>query len=161
MTIENEDVLQKLAPFIVEIISDREGEDSSTLGTGFVVTYDGLVVTCRHVVTESDDKLMSTVKARFYSDFNKATSDNRGVNIDTIPKYTVTLVRDYTDQSRVDLAFFRLDLNLFLEKNMKLRPIELEDKVVSMNEFVTIDFRKAYQFSGSMAEGSVWVYLQT
>src|SRR5688572_10611862 len=116
----NEDVLQKLAPSIVEIISDKEEEDSTTLGTGFVVTDDGLVVTCRHVVTDSEENLMTTVKVRFYSDFIKATSGNKGINIDNTPEYTMTLVKDYTNESPVDLAFFRLDLSSLSEKSMKL-----------------------------------------
>lgn len=38
----NEDVLQKLAPSIIEIISDKEGKDSTTLGTRFIVSDGGL-----------------------------------------------------------------------------------------------------------------------
>lgn len=40
MADSNEHPLQKLSPSIVEIISGKEGEDPTTLGTGFVVTDD-------------------------------------------------------------------------------------------------------------------------
>jgi S1-C subfamily serine protease len=66
MPTKNEDVLQKLAPSIVEIISDKEQEDGScTLGAGIFVSDDGLIVTCRHVVTDSGSKFFSPVKCNF------------------------------------------------------------------------------------------------
>src|SRR5919106_4878051 len=156
---ENEDVLQKLAPSIVEIISDTEGEeqDSTTLGTGFVVTDDGLVVTCRHVITDSEEKLRNTIKARFYSDFINATSDNRGINIETIPKYSMRLVEEYTKDPSVDLAFLKLDLTPLPEQNKKLAPVELDDKVITLNDFASVGFKKAHMFAGLSAYGTVGI----
>ena len=46
----HKDVLHKLTPSVVEIISDKE-EKPRTLGIGFVVGDDGLIVTRRHIVT--------------------------------------------------------------------------------------------------------------
>src|SRR5215213_5154773 len=119
MSDSNEEPLQKLAPSIVEIISDdnEEGNDSRTLGTGFVVSDDGLVVTCRHVVTDSEDMLLNAVWARFYSDFIKATTNNSGSNIDYIPKYSMNLVKEYNRDPSVDLAFFKLDVISLSQRN--------------------------------------------
>jgi hypothetical protein len=63
MTVATEDILQKLAPSIVEIISDNEEqEDSHTLGTGFVVT-------------SSHNRRIQTGKIKFSNIF--MNSDNR------------------------------------------------------------------------------------
>jgi hypothetical protein len=79
MTDSNEDLLHRLAPSIVEIISDK---DLSTLGTGFVVTDDELIVTCRHTIADSEDKLMNSVKVRFRSGSKMGTGE-----------FTATVVR--------------------------------------------------------------------
>jgi S1-C subfamily serine protease len=119
MADSNEDPLQKLSPSIVEIISDKEEENSRTLGTGFVVSDDGLVVTCRHVITtDSQDKLMNTVKVRFHTDGK------------TDVKFTASRVlenQNFRDDPSIDIAFLRL--NKLPEKGVI--PVKLDDKVVS------------------------------
>jgi S1-C subfamily serine protease len=144
----NEDALQNLAPSIVEIISDDKGqqEDSITLGTGFVVTDDGLVVTCRHVIADSKGNLMSSVKVRFHSDSK------------TNVKFTASPVKEeegFKDDPSIDIAFLKLD-NL-PEKGVT--PVKLDDKVVSLNHFASIGFKKAEEFKW-LSAGGISVYVR-
>jgi hypothetical protein len=140
---ENEDVLQKLSPSIVEIISDKE--DSTTLGTGFVVTDDGLIVTCRHVISESQGKLMNSVRVRFHSD---AKTDTK--------KFTASLLKGedaYSDHPSIDIAFLKLDS--LPEKGVT--PVKLDGKVVRLNHFASIGFKKAEEFTGLSAKGEIGI----
>src|SRR5215213_813276 len=137
----NEDPLQRLAPSIVEIISDDK--DSSTLGTGFVVTDDGIIVTCRHVVAGSQGKLMNSVKVRFHSDSKTDVNE-----------FTVSPVREvqgFKDDPSIDISFLRLDR--LPEKGVT--PVKLDDKVVSLNHFASFGYKKAEEFSGLSAKGEI------
>jgi hypothetical protein len=140
MPSKNEDILQKLAPSIVEIISDQ---DSTTLGTGFVVADDGLIVTCRHVITGPQNNLMQSVKVRFHSD-SKADAK----------KFAASLIiedQNFKDDPSIDIAFLKLDK--LPEKGVT--PVKLDDKIVSLNHFASIGFKKAEEFTGLSAKGEI------
>jgi S1-C subfamily serine protease len=140
----NEDRLQRLGPSIVEIISDKE-EDSTTLGTGFIVTDDGLVVTCRHVIADSQGKLMNSVKVRFHYDSKTDAKEFTASPVNEEEGFKV--------DSSVDIAFLRLD-NL-PEKGVI--PVMLDDKVISLNHFASIGFKKAKEFKWLSARGDIGI----
>jgi S1-C subfamily serine protease len=140
MVDQNEDILQKLRPSIVEIISDK---DSNTLGTGFIVSDEGLVVTCRHVITDSQDNLMSSVGVRFHSD---SETD--------LKKFSASPLKEndgYKDDPSLDRAVLKLEW--LPEKGVT--SVKLDDKVVSLNHFASIGYRKADEFTGLSARGEI------
>src|SRR5919106_568099 len=147
MAASNEDPSQALAPSIVEIISDK---DSTSLGTGFIVTDDGLVVTCKHVVTESQNNLVNSVKVRFHSDKN--------IKAEKFKASLVTENQDFRDDASIDISYLKLDK---LPEEGVI-PVKLVDKVVQLkNHFASIGYKRAEEFTGLSAKGEIRILTHT
>jgi hypothetical protein len=145
MSGENEDILimQKLAPSIVEIFSD---ENLDNLGVGFIVSDDGLVVTSRDIISDSQGNLRDSVRVRFNYDGNTEAEAEKLTA--SAPKEKETYCKD--DPS-MDIAFLRLEKL----PEYGVTPVQLDDKVILLNHFACIGYKKREEFMGVIAKGEI------
>src|SRR5215469_6740439 len=109
---------------IDEIKRFTVGIDS--LGTGVIVTADGLIVTCYHVIEKLDHKVF----VRIYFPSSKVSSHARVVD-----KYC---------NSDLDIAFLQLNDRLPIEATVA----NLSEKIVEGHKFKSFGFRKQQIFDG-------------
>ncbi|MGP4050240.1 nSTAND1 domain-containing NTPase [Streptomyces sp. 2A115] len=112
------------------------GPDASTLGTGFLLTSDGLVATCAHVIAESGSEAGSTVRVEFLM-----TGAGRDALV--IPEY-------WRDPTREDVAL----LQIRGEPPAGARPLGLRRAAGSAgNRFSTYGFPRLRATSGLWGYG--------
>jgi len=94
------DIVKKVGPSVVTVVG--VGRPSQTIGSGFIVSSDGLIVTSKHVISDSG------------ASYKVITADNK--------KYSVSSV--YKD-SQNDIAI--LKINPSENSDKKLEPVVLGD----------------------------------
>jgi hypothetical protein len=131
----NQANLQDLKKCTVAI---QEPKNNKVLGTGVIVTYDGLIVTCYHVVGNIKKKIIDYKTVDIYF---PAISGSKG---------NANVIEEYCHPS-LDIALLQLEQKLPTETTIT----ELGEIIHYEHKFQSFGFRKANVFQGLYAAGQI------
>jgi predicted transcriptional regulator len=132
------DNLQDLKKCTVAI---RNSIGDDVLGTGVIVTDDGLILTCYHVI---EDQRNNTIYKTVHISFPSISSNSR-------IKTHAEVKEQYCNPS-LDIAFLQLNE----KKPDGIIAAELSEKTVSpTHSFIGFGFRKAREFNGLHSDGNI------
>jgi hypothetical protein len=121
-------------------VAIKDTETGETHGTGVIITDDGLILTCYHVIGDNKNE-------RFYY------KDTIGIYF---PEAGVTIsayIEENYCNSRLDIAFLRLQKEGQLPTQTTVAL--LSESVLYGHKFVSIGFRKAQQFEKLSTDGVI------
>jgi hypothetical protein len=133
MSIQQDNLLQDLTKYTVAIENPDTGR---VLGTGVIVTEDGLIVTCYHVL-ESIISNTKTVRIHFPTAISA--------------KMQADIVQESHNQS-LDIAFLRLQQT---NRPDKIIAANLNEMVTPTHAFIGFGFKKAQEFDGLHVKGEI------
>jgi hypothetical protein len=135
------DALAKCTVAIREAGDGSSGSNSSSkvLGTGVIVTDDGLILTCFHVVGDIKNKTIRHSFIDVYFPEFKITKSARVVN-------------EYCDPS-LDVAFFKIEDGLSLPEKTVVS--SLSEGIIFGHKFASIGFRKPQVFEKLSSSGEI------
>ena len=138
MSSSNQNNLQDLRECTVAIINPDNGK---VLGTGIIVTGDGLILTCYHVI--EDLKTQTIIKnVRIENVHIDFPSKQIKGNANVLEKYC---------KSELDIAFLQLQKKLPMEIDIT----NLNERVFPNREFIGFGFRKDKEFNGLHSDGKI------
>ncbi|HSF50272.1 MAG TPA: serine protease, partial [Nitrososphaeraceae archaeon] len=134
----NEDIVNDYDKSVVKIVT----ADGMNVGTGFIVTDDGIICTCYHVIGDlQEQELYKDIKIYFPN------------TKQTVP--ATILLKDQKEKKEVcadpinDIAFLRIskeDQDKIKSNGQELVPLPLSKSIVFGHEFISRGFRKDDEF---------------
>src|SRR5215475_6840724 len=131
----NQDTIQDLRKCTVAI---QRSSDSKVLGTGVIVTDDGLIITCYHIIGNLKNK---TIYFKDVDIYFPSVPDIKG---------HANVLEEYSDASS-DIAFLQLQGKL----PEQVAVANLSETIDSTHAFRSFGFRKEKTFDGLYADGAI------